>query len=103
MKQQTIKMLKAISDETRLSVIILLNSVGERCVSDILTSIKVEPTLMSHHLSVLREMKIVKSKRVSKSIFYNINPDVISGNSIQIGEGITVTIPGVLPKKQRVR
>ena len=36
--------------------------------------LRVEPTLLSHHLNVLKAAKLVSSKRNGKSVIYSIMP-----------------------------
>ena len=51
-------LLKVLADETRLAVVQQLMS-GSRHVGAINAELQVEPTLLSHHLKVLREAGIV--------------------------------------------
>jgi len=65
------KVLKALSDPTRLSVInVLLQK--ETFVSELIDSIQIEPTLLSHHLSILRSTGVVDAKRIGKTVQYSI-------------------------------
>ena len=67
----SIKFLKAISDETRLAIIELLIS-GERCVCEIFPKLKVKQSTTSTHLNKLEEAGIIKSRREGKKVFYKI-------------------------------
>ena len=69
------KALRTISDKTRIAVLkVLLEK--ERHVKEIVKIIHVEPTLLSHHLSVLRKNGIISSIRDGKKIVYSINNKV---------------------------
>jgi len=67
----SIKFLKAISDETRLKIVELLIG-GERCVCEIHPKIKVTQSTTSTHLNRLEEAGIIKSRREGKKVFYHI-------------------------------
>jgi DNA-binding transcriptional ArsR family regulator len=65
-------LLKCIGDETRLKILKTLIK-RERCVCEIMSSLNVEQTLVSHHLKVLRSCGVLKSRREGKKIFYEIS------------------------------
>jgi ArsR family transcriptional regulator len=70
-EKETIKILKALGDETRLKIIkYLLN--GEKCVCEIFPHIKRTQSTTSIQLSVLEKAGIVESKRKGKKVFYKI-------------------------------
>jgi len=80
-------LLKVLADETRLSVVRQLMA-GPRCVSEINEELQVEPTLLSHHLRVLRDSGIVEAERDGKAMRYRLAPGVESqrrGTSIDLG------------------
>jgi DNA-binding transcriptional ArsR family regulator len=67
--------LKLLADETRLAVIEQLLS-GPRHVHEINSELCVDPTLLSHHLRVLREAGLVATEREGKSILYRLASEV---------------------------
>lgn len=80
-------LLKVLADETRLAVVQQLMQ-GPRHVGAINEHLRVEPTLLSHHLKVLREAGIVETEREGKSILYRLSPEVESvrrGKAIDLG------------------
>lgn len=80
-------LLKVLADETRLAVVQQLMH-GPRNVGAINEQLQVEPTLLSHHLKVLREAGIVETERDGKLILYRLSPAVESarsGNAINLG------------------
>jgi len=86
--KNTSKYLKAIADPARLSVITSLAE-KEIYVGQIKKMLKIEPTLLSHHLSVLRDVELVLSKREGKRVLYKLNPKAkIRGKNpgIKLGE-----------------
>lgn len=65
--------MKALSDKTRMTVVELLFA-GPRCVQELNNALKLEPTLFSHHLRVLRKAGIVVTRRAGKSVIYSLSP-----------------------------
>jgi len=63
---------KALSDETRLRIIKLLEY-GELCVCDIVASLDIIQPKISFHLGVLKEAGLVKDRRVGKWIHYRLD------------------------------
>ncbi len=69
--------LKVLADETRLAVVRSLMS-GPKHVGEINEELNVEPTLLSHHLKVLREAELVVSQRDGKAVLYQLASSVES-------------------------
>ncbi len=67
---------KALSDETRLRIIKLLEH-GELCVCDIVGSLDIIQPKISFHLGVLKEAGLVKDRRVGKWIHYRLDDSEI--------------------------
>jgi ArsR family transcriptional regulator len=69
--KEAVKILKALSDETRLKILeFLLN--GEKCVCQIFPHVKRTQSTVSIQLGKLEEWGIVESRREGKQIFYRI-------------------------------
>jgi DNA-binding transcriptional ArsR family regulator len=79
--------LKVVADPTRLAVLRILMTEGPHTVSDINLHIKVEQSLLSHHLQILRAAGMVKNVRCGKSIRYELSPAAskASDSSIDLG------------------
>lgn len=65
--------LRALSDETRQGIIVLLGKNGKMCVNDLAASFNVSRPTVSHHLSVLREAKMISGEKSGKEIYYSLN------------------------------
>lgn len=63
---------KALSDETRLKVIKLLEH-GELCVCDIMAAFDMSQSKVSFHLGVLKNAGLVKSRKEGKWMHYTID------------------------------
>jgi ArsR family transcriptional regulator len=67
---------KAMADDTRQQIMRLL-CCEWICVSDIVSQTGVSQPTVSHHLGILREAKLVDTRREGKQIFYSLNQDAI--------------------------
>ena len=63
---------KALSDETRLKILKLLEQ-GELCVCDIVAALNMIQPNISFHLAVLKEAGFIKDRREGKWIRYRID------------------------------
>jgi DNA-binding transcriptional ArsR family regulator len=64
---------KAVANKTRITVLHLLYKNGEMNVNDICRKVKCEQSLVSHHLSGMRNLGILKIRREGKNIYYSLN------------------------------
>lgn len=79
--------LKVLADETRLSVLKILMD-GPKHVGELNDVLKLDQSLLSHHLKVLRDESLVEATRDGKAVLYNLAPGVEgskSGKAIDIG------------------
>ncbi len=65
---------KALGDPSRLKIVLSLLD-REHCVCDIAAVCNQTDSAVSHQLRILRTMKIVKSRREGKIIYYAIDDD----------------------------
>ncbi len=63
---------KALSDETRLRIIKLLEK-GELCVCDITAALDMVQPKVSFHLSTLKDAAFIKDRKEGKWTHYNLN------------------------------
>ncbi|HET7319872.1 MAG TPA: metalloregulator ArsR/SmtB family transcription factor [Nitrospirota bacterium] len=63
---------KALSDETRLRIIKLLER-GELCVCDIVAALDMVQPKVSFHLGTLKEAGIIKDRKQGKWIHYSLD------------------------------
>lgn len=66
------QLFQALSDETRLEIIALLES-GERCVCELQDSLDAAQSRLSFHLKVLRDAGIVTDRRDGRWSYYELN------------------------------
>jgi ArsR family transcriptional regulator len=74
------KMLKALSDPTRLSIFDMLME-GVQCNCEIAERLDLSLSLISHHLRVLRQVGLVEGERDpddARWIYYSVNRDALA-------------------------
>ncbi len=69
---ELVTLFKALSDETRLRIIKLLEE-GELCVCDIVAALDTVQPKVSFHLSALKEAGLIKDRKQGKWIHYSLN------------------------------
>ena len=67
---------KALGDETRLTILDML-SCGELCACDIIEGLHLTQPTISHHMKILQQTDLVKSRKEGKWMKYNINKEKI--------------------------
>ena len=66
--------LKAISEVKRFKILeMLMKSKGGIMVGKLNKQLKIDPTLLSHHLSILRGATLITAERIGKQVNYAIN------------------------------
>ncbi len=68
---------KAVADPTRMKIMTLLRK-QEMCVSDICKHFKMKQPSISHHLNILKNVKIVTDRKEGKEVYYTLNCCCIS-------------------------
>lgn len=73
--QNTLKITKALSDASRLRVIVSLAGVDELCVCEVTEMLGLAPATVSRHLSVLQNANLVLSRKDSRWVYYRLSDD----------------------------
>jgi len=66
---------KALSDPTRLKIAYALTLAKELCVHDVAYIIGSTTATASHHLRLLRNMRLAKYRKEGKFVFYSLDDD----------------------------
>ncbi|RYG71483.1 transcriptional regulator [Lentibacillus lipolyticus] len=66
---------KALSDATRMKIAYALTLEKELCVCDVANIIGSTTATASHHLRLLRNMKLAKYRKEGKLVFYSLADD----------------------------
>lgn len=70
------KLVSALSDQTRMRILYLLNHQPELCVCDLVDTIDTHQPKISRHLKVLRDAGLIITRREGTWIHYRLNPDL---------------------------
>ncbi|MDQ0873820.1 DNA-binding transcriptional ArsR family regulator [Paenibacillus sp. V4I3] len=73
---------KALGDPTRVKMIYYLQH-RELCVHDLATLLAMGQSAVSHQLRYLRDLHIVKRRKVGKTVFYSLDDDHIEQIFVQ--------------------
>ena len=79
--EQVLKCMKAIADENRVRVLMLLLR-RELSVCELMAILRISQPLVSRHLSILKEAGLVRNRRDGKLHFYSVTDDVLSGGKM---------------------
>jgi ArsR family transcriptional regulator len=74
MSVDCVEFCKALADDTRQQILVILLD-GERCVGDIVGAFDMTQPTISHHLSILKRLRLVTSRKVGKLVYYSLNHD----------------------------
>lgn len=73
---ELIKVLRLLSDKTRLSILRRLRE-GEKSVSRIVESLKLSQPTVSHHLKKMEEAGLVVKRKYKRWVFYQANTEYL--------------------------
>ncbi len=68
------ELFKVFGDSTRIRILFSLFE-EERCVSDIAQTLTMTQSAVSHQLKILKQSKLIKSRRDGKQIYYALADD----------------------------
>lgn len=65
------ELFKVFGDSTRIKILFVLFE-AEVCVCDLAQALNMTQSAISHQLKILKQSKLVKSRRDGKSVFYSL-------------------------------
>ena len=68
------ELFKVFGDSTRIRILFVLFE-AEVCVCDLAEALHMTESAISHQLRILKQNKLVKSRRSGKSVFYSLDDD----------------------------
>ena len=83
--QTELQLFKALSDSTRLRMLLLLLNNGELCVCDLMESLQIPQSTASRHLALLRSAGLVDGERRGTWMYYQVVEDQALGSAIMAG------------------
>ncbi|MBC7362213.1 MAG: winged helix-turn-helix transcriptional regulator [Candidatus Aminicenantes bacterium] len=69
--EEAVKIFKVFSDPKRLRIFLLLLD-SELCVCELMDILKVEQSLLSHQLKIMREAGLAETRRRGRWVFYYV-------------------------------
>ena len=76
------RIFKALGDETRLKILEILWEEGrERCACVLLLRLGISQSTLSHHMKILSDAGLVRTRRAGKWALYTICPEGLLGGS----------------------
>ncbi len=72
MKDSCCDFFKAVSDPTRVKIMLILSK-KEMCVSDICKYFEMTQPSISHHLNILKKAGIVRGRKEGKEVYYSLD------------------------------
>jgi DNA-binding transcriptional ArsR family regulator len=72
------ELLKCICEETRFSILELLQKNNEMSVNDLVSKLKKDQPLISHHLKSLKQCNLVKAREKGKMTMYSLSNKELS-------------------------
>ncbi len=65
------ELFKVFGDTSRIRILFVLHS-AEVCVCDIAEELQMTQSAVSHQLKILKQAKLIKSRREGKQVFYSL-------------------------------
>tara|TARA_Y100000589_G_scaffold270449_1_gene262709 strand:+ start:537 stop:878 length:342 start_codon:yes stop_codon:yes gene_type:complete len=65
---------KCLSDDTRLKSVLIVSTLEEACVCDLMDALELDQPKVSRHLAELRKCNIVLGERRGKWVYYQLHP-----------------------------
>lgn len=104
--RKAVRVFRALSDETRIRLIKLLEDAGEVCVCDIMNAMGISQTRASRNLNILKGAGLVTDRRDKHRIYYSTNKKTAEeccGDVLNvIGKWLTAD-EEIINDKQRLR
>jgi DNA-binding transcriptional ArsR family regulator len=80
--RKAVMVLRAVNHKLRQDIVELLSEISEKdkgmTVTDIYIRLRIEQSVASQHLAILRKANIVITERNGKYIYYSLNPERLS-------------------------
>ncbi|MEO3745344.1 metalloregulator ArsR/SmtB family transcription factor [Plantactinospora sp. B5E13] len=72
--EQIARLLKALSDPTRLQILSIIEATGEACVCDLTAPFDMTQPAISHHLKILVDAGVLQRDKRGSWAWYSLNP-----------------------------
>lgn len=72
------ELLRAVAHHLRLKIIKFIHEKKETSVGPIYNTLKMEQSITSQHLKILRSVDVVRTRKDGKKVFYSLNYDKLA-------------------------
>lgn len=72
-RMQNLDFFKALADDTRLKLILLICAEQELCVCELTEALGLSQPKISRHIAILRELGLIIDRRAGKWVFYRLS------------------------------
>ena len=86
-------LMRALAHPLRLKILEYIDQKGETNVNKIYNTLKIEQSITSQHLKILRLAGIVDGRRDGKKVYYTINYDIIHRADKAVQRFLGKTVP----------
>ena len=73
---EAIDLFKALSDATRLRIVMLIHLEGELCVCELMTALSDSQPKISRHLGQLKRSGLLLDRKQKQWVYYRLNPEL---------------------------
>ena len=71
-----LQLFKCLADDTRLKSVLIVSTLEEACVCDLMGALELDQPKVSRHLAELRKCNIVLGERRGKWVYYQLHPEL---------------------------
>jgi ArsR family transcriptional regulator len=97
MIQQTVRVLKALGEPTRLAILKFLSE-QELCICELTAVLAISQPRVSQHIKVLKRTGLVKERKDKQKSYYRVNSAVLNGAVIEPFQAFLQSEPDLLPE-----
>ena len=76
--EENLEILSALADKTRQEIILIFYNRKDARVSDIAAQFKLSRPTISHHLNLMKRLKILNARKEGKEIYYSFNKSYVT-------------------------
>lgn len=94
---------KALADETRLRIALLVSAEGELCVCELMAALEESQPKISRHLALLRTQGLLADRRQGQWVYYRLHPELPEWAKHLLAEVLAAHGTWLEPDQQRLR
>ncbi|WP_281556311.1 metalloregulator ArsR/SmtB family transcription factor [Thalassomonas sp. RHCl1] len=99
---QSLQFFKALADDTRLQLILLIFAEQELCVCELTQALDLSQPKISRHIAILREQGLLADRRAGKWVFYSLSAKLASWQLTAISDCFENSQHYLAPSRQRL-